>query len=143
MRAAPRKLLPAIAFCTGIAPVQAEIAQRVVDISTRPGVTQRMVVLTPPEAKAAVVLFAGGHGGLQIFPGGSFRWGDGNFLVRSRQLFAEQRLVVAVVDAPSDRQRHPYLAGFRQTKEHAADIAAVIAWLRAQTKVPVWLIGTS
>jgi pimeloyl-ACP methyl ester carboxylesterase len=130
-------------FCGSIALAHAEIAQRVVDIPTRPGITQRMVVLTPPEAKAAVVLFAGGHGGLQIFPGGSFKWGEGNFLVRSRQLFAEQRLVVAVVDAPSDRQRHPYLAGFRQTPEHAADIRAVIAWLRSQTRLPVWLVGTS
>ena len=35
---------------------------RVVDIPTRPGVTQRMVVLGSEKPKAAVVLFAGGHG---------------------------------------------------------------------------------
>jgi alpha/beta superfamily hydrolase len=122
---------------------RAEVAQRVVDIPTRPGITQRMLVLTPGAPKAAVVLFAGGHGGLQIYPGGSFKWGEGNFLVRTRQLFAEQSLTVAVVDAPSDRQRAPFLAGFRQTPEHAADIKAVIAWLRAEQKIPVWLVGTS
>ena len=130
-------------FLALAASAHADVPAKVIDLPTRPGVTQRMVVLTPPEPKAAVVLFAGGHGGLQIFPGGSFKWGEGNFLVRSRELFAEQQLVVAVVDAPSDRQRPPYLAGFRQTPEHAADIKAVIAWLRAQTKVPVWLVGTS
>jgi dienelactone hydrolase len=128
-------------FCAGHA--FAQVAQKVVDIPTRAGVTQRMVVLSPQAPKAAVVLFAGGHGGLHIFPNGSFNWGEGNFLVRSRQLFADQGLLVAVVDAPSDRQSSPYLGGFRQRPEHVADIKAVVAWLREQAKVPVWLVGTS
>ncbi len=123
--------------------VQAQVSQRVVDIPTRPGVTQRMLVIAPPEPKAAVVLLAGGHGGLQIFPNGSLKWGEGNFLVRSRQLFADQGLLVAVVDAPSDRQSPPFLQGSRQRPEHAADLKAVIAWLRDNGKVPVWLVGTS
>jgi len=67
-----------------------EVPQRVVDVPTRPGVTQRFVLLTPTQPKAVVVLFAGGHGGLQIQDNGSFRWGTGNFLVRSRQSFAER-----------------------------------------------------
>ena len=120
-----------------------QIAQRVVDIPTRPGTTQRFVLLAPQQPRAAVVLFAGGHGGLQVSDNGSLKWGAGNFLVRSRQLFAELDLLVAVVDAPSDRQNPPHLSGFRQTREHVADIKAVIAWLREQAKVPVWLIGTS
>lgn len=121
----------------------AQTTQKVADIPTRPGVTQRMIVLAPPQPMAAVVLLAGGHGGLQIFPNGSMKWGDGNFLVRTRQLFAERGLMVAVVDAPSDRQSPPYLGGFRQTPEHAADLKAVIAWLRENAKAPVWLVGTS
>ena len=52
-------------------------------------------------------------------------------------------MLVAVVDAPSDRQSAPYLGGFRQTREHASDVKAVIAWLRRQAAVPVWLVGTS
>jgi hypothetical protein len=121
----------------------AQVSHRVVDIPTRTGVTQRFVLLTPRQPGAAVILFAGGHGGLQILPTGAFKWGEGNFLVRSRQLFAEQNLMVAVIDAPSDRQSPPYLSGFRQTREHVTDIKAVIAWLREQAKVSVWLVGTS
>lgn len=117
--------------------------QRIEDIPTRPSVTQRVLVLAPQNPKAAVILLAGGHGGLQISSGGSFKWGEGNFLVRTRQLFVDQDLLVAVVDAPSDRQNPPYLSGFRQKLEHAADIKAVIAWLREQEKVPVWLVGPS
>jgi dienelactone hydrolase len=121
----------------------AQTGQSVVDIPTRPGVTQRMVVLAPPAPKAAVILFAGGHGGLRIFPNGSFRWGEGNFLVRTRQQFAQQGLLVVVVDAPSDRLSAPYLSGFRQRPEHAEDIKAVLGWIRRQADVPVWLVGTS
>ena len=120
-----------------------QVVQKVVDIPTRPGVTQRMLVLAPQIPKAAAIVFAGGHGGLQIFPNGSFKWGEGNFVVRIRGLLADQGLFVVVVDAPSDRQSPPYLSGFRQRPEHAADIKAVIAWVREQAKVPVWLVGTS
>lgn len=51
----------------------------VVDLPTRPGVTQRMRVTTPSEPKATVILLAGGHGGLQIFQNGSFKWGGRQF----------------------------------------------------------------
>jgi hypothetical protein len=121
----------------------AQVVTKVVDIPTRPGVTQRMIVLSPPEPKAAVVLFAGGHGGLQIFPNGSMQWGTGNFLVRTRQQFADQGLTVVVLDAPSDKQSPPFLQGQRQKPEHVVDVKAVIAWLRQTAPVPVWLVGTS
>jgi dienelactone hydrolase len=102
-----------------------------------------MIVLSPQHPKAAAILFAGGDGGLQISPEGSIKSEGENFLVRTRQLFAQSGLFVVVVDAPSDRQSPPYLDGFRQRPEHAADIKAVIEWVREQAKVPVWLVGTS
>mgnify|MGYP003610885771 CR=1 FL=1 len=121
----------------------AETTTQVVDLPSRTDVTQRLLVLTPPAPKAAVILLAGGHGGLQLTSDGALRWGQGNFLIRSRQLFVDQGLTVAVLDAPSDRQNPPYLSGFRQTPEHVQDIKAAIAWLRAQAGIPVWLVGTS
>ena len=53
-----------------------QVSGKVVDIPTRPGVTQRFLYLAPANPKASVILFAGGHGGLQIRDNGSFRWGD-------------------------------------------------------------------
>jgi hypothetical protein len=117
--------------------------EKVVDIPTRAGVTQRFLLITAAEPKAAVVLFAGGHGGLQLNDAGRAGWGRNNFLVRSAGLFAAKGVPVAVIDAPSDRQSPPYLSGFRQTAEHAADVKAVIAWIKETTGLPVWLIGTS
>src|SRR4030042_6095363 len=75
----------------------AQVSQKVVDIPTRPGVTQRFVYLAPENSRAAVILFAGGHGGLQILPNGRFKWGEQNFLVRTRQLFVKKGLSVTVV----------------------------------------------
>ena len=118
-------------------------AQTIVDIRTRPGVTQRTLIIAPAQPRAAVILFTGANGGLQITPHGGFKEGGGNFLVRTRQMFADQGLYVAVVDAPSDRQKDPFLGGFRQTPQHVEDVKATIAYVRTQAKVPVWLIGTS
>ena len=129
--------------CSGFtASVQAQIT-RVVDVPSRPGVTQRLLVITPEQPKAAVILFAGGDGGLTLEADGRIPNLSGNFLVRSRQLFVEQGFTTAIIDAPSDRQTPPYLSGSRQTAEHVADVRATIAWLRQQAQIPVWLIGTS
>lgn len=120
-------------------------APRVVDLPTRPGVTQRFLYLAPagPAPRASAILLAGGHGGLLYDDAGRPAWGRGNFLVRTRELFVARGIAVAIIDAPSDRRTEPYLGGFRQTREHATDVAAVIAWLRAQSAAPVWLVGTS
>ncbi len=132
---------------SSMAPAQAQIAKPTqigtVDLPTRPGVTQRMWVITPTKPKAAVVLYAGGLGILQLSDTGVPAMGGGNFLVRTRALWAEQGLMVVVLDAPSDRQQAPYLGGFRQTAEHVQDAKAVIAWVRQQAALPVWLVGTS
>jgi pimeloyl-ACP methyl ester carboxylesterase len=141
-----RKLVACFVACCWLARFSSACAQTsaaVADIPTRPGVTQRLLVLSPAQPKATVVLFAGGDGGLQLRPDGTLDRGAGNFLVRSRQLFVDQSLTVVLVDAPSDRQGEPFLAGFRQRPEHVSDIKAVVAWLRARSDLPVWLVGTS
>ncbi|MGO4327582.1 alpha/beta hydrolase family protein [Cupriavidus sp. 2TAF22] len=131
------------ALWLAVRPAHAQSAPEVVDIPTRPGITQRLLYLAPAQPRAAVILYAGGHGGLRIAPGGSFGWGANNFLVRARQLFVDNGLAVAVVDAPSDHLVPPFLNGFRQSAEHAQDARAVIAWMRNHANVPVWLVGTS
>ncbi|HZF04166.1 MAG TPA: alpha/beta hydrolase [Patescibacteria group bacterium] len=111
-------------------------------IPSRPGVTESFVLIrTPRPPAASVILFTGGRGalGLQRGPLGPRAI---NFLVRSRQRFAERGLLVAVLDAPSDRTGEA-LVRFRTSAEHAADVRALIAALRAETPVPVWLVGTS
>jgi hypothetical protein len=144
IRAAPLAgWLLALALSAGVPGGAHGQAPQVIDVPTRPGVTNRVLLLAPEKPQAVALLYAGGHGGLQIGADGAMRWGEGNFVVRTRQLFAAQGLAAAILDAPSDRQQPPYLNRFRQTAEHAQDAAAVIAELRRRYAVPVWLVGTS
>jgi len=122
-------------------------SEELVTLHTRDGVEQRYLLLKPDTPRAAVILFAGGKGALHLSSGlfgPSIGWGSRNFLVRTRDRFADHGLMVAVVDAPSDRQGPDgMLYGFRSSAAHVTDIDAVIADLRRRADVPVWLIGTS
>lgn len=113
-----------------------------VSIQTPRGVKQAFILIKPEKPVASVILFAGGHGALGLKSASDMKWGTGNFLVRSRDKFAEHNLMVAVIDAPSD-QKGGMNAIFRMSRLHADDIAAVAAHLKKLALVPVWLVGTS
>ena len=127
----------AVLWCVCFA-VQAQ--PRVVDIPTRAGVTQRFLYLAPAKPKAAAIFFPGGAGDFQVANDASITRQSISFMVRTRDLFAAQGIAVAIVSPPSDRSN---LEFFRETREHAEDVRAVIAWVRREAGVPVWLIGTS
>ncbi len=130
--------------CLTFAPFRTHAQDEVyVNIGTRPGVSQSFMLIKPAHPVAAVVLFTGGGGVLDLSPAG-YGGGRNNFLVRSRQIFAAQGFVVAVVDLASDfKERGDNPEGVRLTEAHARDVQAVIAYLRKQAQVPVWLVGTS
>ncbi|WP_199155046.1 alpha/beta hydrolase [Chromobacterium sp. ASV23] len=118
-------------------------AEQLVELSPRPGVTLRFLLLEPPgPARANLLLFMGGEGQLKLSAAGELGAGRGNFLVRTRQAWADMGFRVAVVDAPSDMP-HGLLGDFRESQEHATDIAAVVDYLRQGAALPVWLAGTS
>jgi pimeloyl-ACP methyl ester carboxylesterase len=113
-----------------------------VSVVTPRGAKQAFMLIRPEKPAASVILFAGGHGALGLKGTASMRWGRQNFLVRMRNAFAAHNLMVAVIDAPSDRQGGMN-AIFRMSQAHAGDIGAVAAYLKKQAPVPVWLVGTS
>lgn len=115
-------------------------AERVIDIPTRPGVTQRFLYDAPDRPRASAILFVGGAGNPGIQDSGALSRLGGNFLARTRGSFVAAGIAVALVDSPSDVAD---LHRFRLTPEHVADVQAVIAWLRREARVPVWLVGTS
>ena len=119
-------------------------AEELVVLDSRDRVTQPILFTKTDQPGASVILFPGGGGWLDISPNGEILGNKSNFLVRSRDLFAAHNLNVAVFEAPSDHQDGWGMrGGFRTTKEHTGDIAAVVAYLKSQAAVPVWLIGTS
>jgi pimeloyl-ACP methyl ester carboxylesterase len=138
-----RAALVAAALFLSAGPAPAEVA-RLVSVQSPRGVKQAFILIKPAKPVAAVILFAGGHGNLGLKSASSMAWGAQNFLVRTRDRFAAQGLMVAVVDAPSDhRSARGMNAVFRMSKGHATDIEAVIGYLKKEANVPVWLVGTS
>ena len=134
-------LLTALHLIAGLAPAHAANAD-LVSIKTPRGVRQAFILIKAEQPVASVILFAGGKGALGLKSATTMKWGAENFLVRRREAFAAAGFTVAVMDAPSDR-RDGMNAIFRMGRAHAADITAVAAYLKAQTNLPVWLIGTS
>jgi hypothetical protein len=116
-----------------------------VEIEVRPGVTVKYLALSPQNPKFgprdAVVLFAGGNGLLDLQPNGSIGNLSGNFLVRSRDRFAQRNLFVAVVDTPNQVAID---GNVRLSAQYAEDMSRVIADVRKRARADqVWLVGTS
>jgi len=118
--------------------------ERTVTIATRPGITVGFVLVepdTPPLAN--VILLVGGTGKLELWRRNKpLPLDRGNFLSRTRRMFARHGLVTALVDVPSD-WHDDGLVGTRHTTEHRADIEAVVRWMKGRANLPVWLVGTS
>jgi len=110
----------------------------VVTINTRPDVTVSFYYMKNPAAKATVVLIMGGKGNIGLKHGVPK---SKNFLVRSRDYFAARGLNVAVLDKPSDKDELGFMT--RTSDEHIEDIRKTVAWLKKDTGLPVWLVGTS
>jgi len=118
-------------------------SSKVHDLPTRDQVTQRVLWVQSPEPKGVMIVLPGGHGGMQITDRGRVSWGETIFFVRNREALALQGVHILVVDAPSDKQKPPYLNGHRQRPDHVTDLRAIVRWVRSQTDLPVWLVGFS
>ncbi len=138
------RLIAAVAIVALLAtrPAQARRMPRLSPSRRRAAPSRRSFSSSPRNRSLSVILFAGGHGALGLRSASSMKWGKGNFLVRTRDKFAAHNLMVAVVDAPSDRQKGMN-AIFRMSGAHGGDIGAVAAYLKKQAAVPVWVVGTS
>ena len=113
-------------------------------IPTRPGVTMAVLVMTPEQTNHhdALILFPGGNGvgPFKITESGVVTgW---NFLVRSSGNFVESGLSTFTVAPPSD---HPngMSTGFRESAEHADDIAFLTNYLELLGYERIFLVGNS
>ena len=127
-----------VAACAG--------AQEIVTLPTRPGVTQSFFIAGMGERKPAAValLYVGGPGVINLrVEGGQPKFGDRNFLPRSRREFIRNGIVPVVLDAPSDHAAE-MSDNFRMSAAHVTDAQAVIVELaKRYPGLPVFLVGTS
>lgn len=138
-----RRLLLGTALLSMLPIAAASAAERVVDVASRPGQPVRILLDVPARPVGAVVLVAGGHGNLAITPIGQIGWGEGNQVVRSRQMYMRRNIATAVIDIAADMRTPNGVAnGYRWSEPHARDLGAVVAYMR-QFGQPVVLVGTS
>ncbi len=121
-------------------------SEELVKIESRPKVTQSFILIKPDKAVASVVLFAGGRGnvGVKKYTSGKpfITKLNKNFLIRTRRDFAKNGLMVAVVDAPSNKREGMFFK-WRIGQKHVDDISGVVSHLKKQADIPIWLVGTS
>lgn len=123
-------------------------AQELVTLPTRPGVTQPFFIAgmdgRKPEAAALLLIGGGGNISLRL-EHGQIKFGDRNFLPRSRREFIRNGVLPVILDNPSDQQAGAGMSEeFRAGAAHAADIRAVVGEVKKRFPgLPVFLVGTS
>lgn len=108
----------------------------VADLPTPMG-TERAAFLRAPGARVSVVLLAGGEGIVRINQVGDTS--NGNFLVRTRAMWAPYGINAVILGSPDNRS----LMGQRSSAAYLAALAAAVDFARSRGNAPVWLIGTS
>lgn len=134
-----RKLQSLVATCLWGVAALAYGQGAVHRVDARPDAKAVLYWEEAPNAKATVFLFPGGEGGFGKLV--DRRPGSGNFLVRSVPLFLAQGFNVAILGKPTD-DRLLNLAD-RVADWHLAEVRATLAFIRQQSTLPVWLVGTS
>lgn len=129
----------ALSAALALAAIGSALAASTVDLPASGGGSQRVLYMQPANPVAALILFPGGDGVINLGPDGTPRAG-GNFLVRTRDSWVAQGMAVAIPDVPGNLRS---LFNNRTTADYTDDIAKMIAYIRTQTKAPIWLVGTS
>ena len=93
-------------------------------------------------SRDALILFAGGNGAMPFRLTETGVVQGWNFLVRSADEFTRRGLTIVAVSPPSDHASGMN-AEFRESQEHADDIASLSAYLERQGFDRIFLVGNS
>jgi len=123
-------------------------AREVVTLQTRPGVSLSFFIADMGAVKpqAVALLLIGGGGNIRLrMEEGQVKFGQQNFLPRSRREFIAEGILPVILDNPTDQQAGAGMSDdFRASAEHTADLRAVINEVkRRHPGLPVFLVGTS
>ena len=139
MRSLRHACAAALVFAAAASSASAELVR----IPVRGSAELRVAIEPQQGAAAYALIFAGGHGKIQLDDAGQPQGLRGNFLIRARRHMAARGIGLVLVDAPSDYQGEAGLWPFRMQQGHANDIGQAVALVRQRFGRPVWLVGTS
>lgn len=107
---------------------------------TRLDVANRVLVMKPDQPTGGVMLLPGGHGNINLDSEAHVGWGEDDFLLRTRQLYPNGRLLAIVPDVAADHKLPASLAGFRTSSMQADDLHALADHLSGMTP-KVWMVA--
>jgi hypothetical protein len=138
-----RSAMPACLVACLLLHARVGTAGELIGLPTRGHETQAIFIDQASPAPAwVVVLFAGDNGAVALADGGPTSL-KGNFLVRSAPYWVAKGDAFAIVDTPSD-QPGGMNDAFRLGEAHAADVHAIVAFLRLRyPAAKIALVGTS
>ena len=125
--------------CAGLA-----AAGELIELATRPGVTQAVYFdSTSPHPSWVLILFPGGDGRLALAQSGPRR-ANGNFVIKTARYWIDAWQATAMFDAPSDHAATGMGDPFRLSRNAVQDIAAAVAAARQRYPgAKVALLSTS
>lgn len=115
------------------------------EFATRPSMSVRAIVTSPEKAIGQVILLPGGGGDLGLNASGqvtSPQMAD-NFTVRTRSLFVDAGYSTIVLDTASDVINLISPSSRDSIANNRDDVVAVAATLKKESKLPLWVVGTS
>jgi pimeloyl-ACP methyl ester carboxylesterase len=126
-----------------------DAAEEMVQVASRQGIINRILIYRPEKPIANIILFPDGNGRLDI----THVFND-PYMGRLEDVpldlighLLEQKMTVVLMDAPSDHRSVLGVNGwhgpgiFRLSDDHARDIGAVVHHLKQTSSLPVWLAG--
>lgn len=134
----------------------AELSTELINTKTRGGIRQKFILIKPENPSSSHILLPGSNGCLKLsslFENISIGSLKKDFLVRNREKIAKQNIMVAVMDAPSDRQSKKSSASgclnslsdgneiYRMSESHTQDIIAVASYLKKKADVQFGLLA--
>jgi pimeloyl-ACP methyl ester carboxylesterase len=114
---------------------------RAATVDSRQGVSVEYWRMERSGASATLILLPGGDGGLDLNAKRGGLPASNNFLIRSREAFADAGFNVLVMGKPGDRAALD--PEFRAGGDHLQDLRALVALAQKEFGKPVWLVGTS
>jgi alpha-beta hydrolase superfamily lysophospholipase len=114
------------------------VSEQLVELRLRQGETQKVLLVTPPDARAAIVMLPGGAGDVGLTGSADIRHSD-NFVVRTRAMWARRGFTVLIPDTIG----HANLRGIRSSPGYASVVNDLVKLAHRQVTGPVFLLGTS
>ena len=127
-------------------PLTTTVADELVTLDTRPGITQTFLLLEPKAEPEGIVVMFPGHEGVvkfkKIADGYTTEKATGGFTaaIDTRETYRKNGLVVALIAPPSDMQRGMDTK-YRSSEDHLSDINAVIVYLNKRYQKDPYLHG--